>query len=350
MIPRALNVDLKKCLACGKHGQTGPDSPLSKQSKEAQIILQGSVGLNCSNIAADVRRVQQALNEIPPEEGGTADGPLVVDGDCGRLTRGAVKTFQEAQFGQGSKWADGRMDQWGPSLHRLNELHLMITVDPYRIPMLFNFVDRATACVRAAQMNLTMARPFLSKQSGSGGTISVFSRKERLRLLNRHFDFDLHPNPQAVFTEIESYIRLMATALTPKLDHLSGKTFSAENYFTIDPVPRQQDSGATAYTYPGGFHTPLKLSRDFFNQRQDRIYLCTRIDSAPDERKMRGIIHELAHFVGKPSYVDGIDDHCYGIPSEKGMKDLVPWQKLHNADNYANFALECGLGKELTAW
>ena len=50
------------------------------------------------NLPVDVRTIQTALNEIPPEDGGPVP-QLVVDGFVGTFTIGAIDQFQLKQLG-----------------------------------------------------------------------------------------------------------------------------------------------------------------------------------------------------------------------------------------------------------
>lgn len=71
------------------------------------------------NDAADVVKVQDALNAIPVHEGGPAR-LLSLDGIAGRLTRAAIQEFQLRHFGW--KIADGRVDPQGKTWPLMCEL------------------------------------------------------------------------------------------------------------------------------------------------------------------------------------------------------------------------------------
>lgn len=65
----------------------------------------------------DVLKVQRALNNVPPNEGGAVP-PLDTDSICGPKTLKAIQTFQLKHFGW--KGADGRVDVMGPTHQKLN--------------------------------------------------------------------------------------------------------------------------------------------------------------------------------------------------------------------------------------
>src|SRR5687768_4602782 len=83
------------------------------------VTITASVGIGGVNRDPDVRKIQQALNDIPASEG-RATPILVVDGACGPLTKDAIQQFQLKHFGW--KGADGRVDTDGQTIAKLNEL------------------------------------------------------------------------------------------------------------------------------------------------------------------------------------------------------------------------------------
>jgi len=72
--------------------------------------INGSVGRDGTNAAADVSTVQSLLNQVPPDAGGP-DTPLKVDGIVGAKTIGAIENLQ--RVAAGFKWPDGRIDPNG---------------------------------------------------------------------------------------------------------------------------------------------------------------------------------------------------------------------------------------------
>jgi hypothetical protein len=334
----------------GSNNHKAKISPLLKQSREAQIVISGSVGKGALNRPDDVRKIQDALNHIFGTDGGTQENPLVVDGSCGNLTNGAIRIFQNRQFGVGNRFANGFIETDAPTINQINELFLENTVDPVRLPVLRSFIQRADRTIAAALANMELALPFLnlSKTASAG----VFNRADRMRLLNRHFDLDHQSNKETAFFEIRQAYNLMRTAMISRTDSLTGQPagVGGDSIFVIDPAPRSIFGEGTAYSFPGGFHEPNLFTREFGGLRLDSIYICAKYDQAFAERKVRVIIHELAHFVGKPSNIDGIIDHGYGLAEDPRMVRLTPRQRVLNADTYPNFALEAALGRNLTRW
>ena len=82
------------------------------------VNISASVGQGGANNKADVLTIQNALNQIPPNQGGP-DPKLKEDGLIGPKTIGAITKFQKANAGLP---VDGRIDANGPTLARLNVL------------------------------------------------------------------------------------------------------------------------------------------------------------------------------------------------------------------------------------
>lgn len=68
-------------------------------------IIRRSVGFGGANQLPDVQIVQKLINAVPVARGGPTPA-LVVDGLCGPLTCGAIRSFQTKHIGS----ADGRID------------------------------------------------------------------------------------------------------------------------------------------------------------------------------------------------------------------------------------------------
>jgi putative peptidoglycan binding protein len=83
-------------------------------------------GSKAKNLSDDVVTIQQLLNDITPQNGGS-NPPLKVDGLCGHKTKTAIQGFQLKHFGW--KLADARVDPDGATLKKMNE---MAAVEEYR--------------------------------------------------------------------------------------------------------------------------------------------------------------------------------------------------------------------------
>lgn len=83
----------------------------STAKKRKGISISASVGRGGDNLEADVRLVQQSLNELIPEK------PLKVDGKCGAKTIAKIEQFQRGFMPK----PDGRIDPGGQSIKRLSQ-------------------------------------------------------------------------------------------------------------------------------------------------------------------------------------------------------------------------------------
>ena len=77
-------------------------------------MIKASVGTGGKNRTADVKTIQRLLNKFAER---LQIQPLVVDGDCGPKTQGAILAFQQSVVGMGV--GDGRVDPRGPTWKRL---------------------------------------------------------------------------------------------------------------------------------------------------------------------------------------------------------------------------------------
>jgi hypothetical protein len=79
--------------------------------------ISASVGLNGTNVAQDVKIVQELLNKVPPAKGGAVPA-LKVDGLAWTKTTNAIKKFQHDCLN--FKWPDGRIDAHGKTFQALS--------------------------------------------------------------------------------------------------------------------------------------------------------------------------------------------------------------------------------------
>lgn len=107
----------------------------------------------------------------------------------------------------------------------------------------------------------------------------------------------------------------------------------------VSDEPCEKFRGSLAYAYAGGYDLSVWTT---VNQgiAAATIWLCPRLQSVDRESFTCILIHELAHFVG-PQVGTGqdINDHAYHHKGN-GLAKLLPWQRLHNADSFAQFAFD----------
>jgi hypothetical protein len=96
------------------------------------MSITGSVGLGGKNVAADVRLVQATIN---PHVAALGVALLDVDGDCGPLTRGAIKRYQQVYLKMPS--TDSRVDPGGATLLHManNPAPAGVVVTASRLPI-----------------------------------------------------------------------------------------------------------------------------------------------------------------------------------------------------------------------
>ncbi len=95
-------------------------APSTATARRGRGLIQGAVGVRCSNGHDDVQTVQQLLNLCAEAGRLTLEaGPLKADGAFGDKTLGAIMAFQRGALGQGAP--DGRVDPNGATLLSLCE-------------------------------------------------------------------------------------------------------------------------------------------------------------------------------------------------------------------------------------
>jgi len=270
---------------------------------------------------------------------------LKVDSICGEKTKKAIQMFQLKHFGW--KLADGRVDPYKQTIAKLNELVGSPapfiagpgTVKPaealVRLPRIIGLLNDAFDCIRAARNNLILAQQVVAKIDAPAPSIGV-SRAVKMEKVNRHFDVDTYPKPArgGILFQISRTFDMMLDVFT-RPGGLWGKAI-----FDLDPLKKPY----VAYTYPQGYHrSGVKKTEKGKPIRIDSVYLCDGLDTVQDEESTLVIVHELAHFVGFP---ERITDVAYGWYDAPAMKRLMPWEKLHNAMNFCNFAWDAKYGRK----
>ncbi len=323
-------------------------APAPAPSLGGAIAIQHPVGLRGRNLMADVTQIQSALARIAPAEGGA--GPrFEVDGHCGPKTNNAIQQFQIKHFGW--KGADGLVEPGRQTLQKLNALlartapaSVVAPTTPTNTgsltqPELRAAIELAQRWILSAQATVLAAVPLLH-DTGRVDGLQAFGRDARMRLLNKHFQIDGHGIPtHRVQLILRVFDRMRQVFQRP------GGMWG-ESAFEPDPL---HTPGVAAYTWWGGFFLGGQSRKEAGHTiRLDTIYLCPDLKRLSEDIRAFVVVHELAHFVGHPEY---IDDHAYNFQG-KGAKiqRLTPQLRLLNAESYANFAFESARGGEPPAF
>jgi hypothetical protein len=282
-------------------------------------------GFKAKNEENDVRTIQAALNQVKEIHGGPTV-PLKVDGICGPKTKAAIQKFQLRQFG----WpgADGLIEPGRQTITRLNQvLFSNAPVDPSIKAQLVSHLDVVARSVHAATTNCLLASaPPGGLDLGRGAANARLDHHFALNTLKASARQAAVGNILGVFN-MYTNVLLMPGAL-------------GAGAFEMDPTgdPR------IAYTFSNGFF----LKGEFDprrNIRLDRIYLGRRAFFALKDSELCAFImlHEMAHFVGFPGG-SFIPDNGRGWFTDDTIRKLSADQRMHNADSYATFAVECRTG------
>lgn len=330
-------IDENRCASAETLGATS--------GRKGATHIAKSVGKNGANIAADVKAIQSALNEIRPTEGGP-EVPLAVDGLCYGKTQAAIHKFQ-ATFMQ---WPDDRIDAGGKTLARLNAARggAVLTAlegaggasgesvlpNPFVVPLILSLLPDVRKCLKAAETEFLLAMPFLTQPKSSP------QREARMRRINLHFAIDSFPSPRAAFNEVFGNIKRSSLAIAR---HHSGPQAAFTGIFEPNRSEKMEKK-ARAYTFMGGFHRVGEKDSDL-GLRLDLIYVCSRMAQRSRDFQVMSVVHEFAHFVGGEGIATGVDDYGYGWIDDPRMKRLVPWQRIHTAQSYGNFAFHCAFNR-----
>ena len=309
-------------------------------SSDGPITISASVGMRGANLATDVLTIQQALNNVPFDQGQPL--PLLdEDGICGPKTKNAIQNFQLKHFG----WpgADGRVDPGQQTIAKLNELAgASMALSPAeleaaRVARVIASINEALRCVTAAQANLLAASLAVDQPANAPSLLPSFSREARMLLANRHFDIDTYPADQRgpVLGEVLQVYDIMRQVFQRPGGLWGPQVFAPD---------KRGEKKFIAFTFGGGFfHSGESQDEQGVNVRFDAIYLCRRLDGQIGEVPVIVILHELAHFVSR---ADTIIDHAYGWYTRPRMQALTPLKKKNNAQNYANFAFDAANGRQ----
>lgn len=286
--------------------------------------LKAAVGLasRCRNYPDDVKKVQEALNRFPPNEGGPSP-KLVVDGIVGPKTSGAISAFQRKQFGVGK--ADGVVDVG----MRTDERLAGVTSTYSSLPAeMMQHIPRALSIINIARSTISAARTF--KLNGGGGFVG-FGQASWNKVV-KHFQVDKFPDWSSQLDWLNRIYIGMETAI----GHIPmGMILLADE-------PANSNEGAFAFTFAGGYE-PSERNKTYQGMSRGSVYLCPKMQTMKQDAFAYVLIHELAHFVG-PTGQTGVQVDDYGYRHKPGYDALVPWQRVHNADNFAQFSFDA-IGK-----
>ncbi len=309
---------------------------------KVSVVLHNSVGQGGRNDAADVLQIQSALIQVGPAQGGTSPhAPL--DGYCTPKLIEAIRRFQLKHFGWAG--ADGLITPYQQTHIRLNDL-LVGGGAPVAAAVVgqaangkqeetFNISFRLVLAtsqrwILAAQAHCSSAlMAAVSPAPKVKSPISALDPNRKLKLLDKHFVLGAGAQRVERIRQIAKVFDRMAMVF-----QRPGGLWGPKAFYS-DPA---KSKDLYAFTYAGGFFGGGSRT-DFRGEsvRTDGIYVSPPLQTLKTEHlRAFVIVHELAHFVGHPGL---ILDHGYNDNPEK-MNKLSPWHRLHNAENYANFAAE----------
>ena len=293
------------------------------------IAISGPVGQGAlaRNIPADVKTIQEALNQVTVR--GEAGGPmpfLVVDGIKGPKTQAAILNFQQVQVR--SIHADGLVEPTKQTILRLNEIVAPISKFDLNAKLATS-LPLVQAALFSAIQNVTAVIT-----SGPGPTGFAAVAEDRLK---RHFSLNtLDPSGQSAgrVNLFETYSEMALVVNQPELFNM----FGAIDAFDVDPT----NARIALTTTQGVFEPPLRDGADN-PARHIRLGLGFFAQNVTDDFAAFILIHELSHFTGRR---DGqfIVDKGRGWFDDAFIKPLSADQRLLNADSYATFAHECRTG------
>lgn len=319
--------------------------------------ISAAVGAGGANIPADVRTIQEALNEVGPSRGGP-EAPLVADGLIGPLTRTAITRFQRAHVAI----VDTRVDPNGPTLAALNaELDAGVDVaaqglvgaggkrrrkpefqppDATIVATIVALMTRVRAVIRAARFQLDTANPFVRAGEPIKSPTGPFQANVRLslRLLNAVFNLDKFKNPRPPFENIRRAFGNMDVALNRSFETaplIAPTLFVPNTHFSMEDK-------AAAYTSAGGAFLSSKVKLQNLGEPADRIYLCRNLANETEINQISVVVHELAHFIsGQPIKIEDMVKQGRMLnPTQKPAFDAIkPADKIRSAEHYAFFAV-----------
>jgi hypothetical protein len=307
------------------------------------LTISAAVGHGGSNLSADVRAIQGALNLVPVASGGPTPA-LAVDGLVGSKTLAAIGAFQRLQF----DWSDSRVDPESITIATLRTYLPDTPGGPLPPPppprnkatlrRVYDTISNARRLIAGAKRYAASSREYLRTKSKGHGTQQD---KDRYATLNVFFSLDNLPDAEAL-----AAVERINTVFTNMEKALSHNGYLANNHaiFQFDPL---NQTDIYAYTFLGGFTRrdnkggPKMSNDDNYegpNLREDSIYICRGLDGHDGDFTAYNTVHELAHWVGPEINKTGtIEDFSYR--HRNGFYSLPPATALRTADSYAMFAV-----------
>ena len=284
-------------------------------------------GLLARNLPADVKIIQEALNQVTVM--GEAGGPmpfLAVDGIKGPKTQAAIVNFQRVQVTGIS--ADGLVEPEKQTILRLNEIVAPVSKFDLNAKLAAS-LPLVRAALAAAIQNVT------ALIAGGPGTPGPAARAEDR--LNRHFrlnTLDASRQSEGRVNLFETYSEMALVVNQPDLFGM----FGAIDAFDVDP-----GNAKIALTSGQGVFEPALKNGADNPARHIRLGLGFFAPTVTPDFAAFILIHELSHFTGRR---DGerIADNGRGWFDDTFIRPLGAAKRLLNADSYATFAHECRTG------
>ncbi len=292
----------------------------------------GSLGLTapvgsaqrCRNIGSDVLAVQRALNKFTVADGGPSP-KLVEDSIYGPKTAAAIQKFQVKHFGYGG--ADGVVDPGQQTDRKLagdGASATSVSADMY------GHIGYARTVLEITRSQIAAARMFASGQSSFTGLGESAWNK-----LIKHFKIDKFPSWSSQLDAIDRVYSDMQTAI----GHVP------QGVILFADEPPEKTSGHFAFAYANGYGVANRGKKAPDGATYlDSVYFTQKMRTLKQDAFAYVMIHELAHYVGpEERFGNGIVDYAYHR-NPAAYQWLPPWQCVHNADCYSQFAFDA-IGK-----
>lgn len=353
---------------------------------DGDLFISGSVGLGGRNVPEDVRKIQEALNTVPPVRGGPVPG-LTVDGVAGKLTIDAISRFQRQNVG----FFDGRVDPDNVTIAKLRTFTGGDDTPALGSPPAAPAAKAKKKSVLKAPKN--PKTPALGDLLAMKTVVGFLKEAQRWVFLGdtvaaRAQDHLVGPNvfktqAEKAFADCDKFFKLktiskgaalnalafmrhifqrMRTAIEAQI-RLDVDPNSPLGFFQVDPTDNNvaPPPEALMFTEFAGFDARDRNGRPKVTAngfRADSIFVATKQVIA-EELKLPAstfandhtylIIHELAHFVGPGrKSINRLDDHAARHRDAVKFDKLDHFHALHNADSYGRFCAQVA-GAKLSA-